>query len=214
MSLDPWARMENQDLGDLGTSWTRIGPPDLDLSKEPTGLPEAFGRGGVHLRGPVVLRPYRRGGAMRRVNERTYLNSKRFQKEANIHRVLWENGFPTVEPMGFAFRPYSWGMEGLYFTRQVKGLPWACAFDRTVELFPQFVRLLDSLSNWGLFAPDLNATNFIIDESDSLLALDWDRAGWSKPGKALLDAYLRRLIRSLHRLDAPLETLAIISKLA
>ncbi len=213
-ALSPWARMENQDLGDLGAKWTRIGPPDLDLSNERTDLGEAFGRGGVHRRGQVVLRPYRRGGVMRHVNERTYLNSERFHEEADIHRALWENGFPTVEPLGFAFRPFSWGVEGIYFTRHVKALPWASAFGRTVELLPQFVRLLDSLSGWGLLAPDLNATNFIIDEDDSLLALDWDRAIWSEPGKALHEAYLRRLTRSLYRLNAPMEIRAVISKLA
>jgi len=206
--------MENLDLGDPGVKWTRIGSPGLDLSEPPTGLDEAFGRGGVHRRGQVVLRPYRRGGAVRHVNERIYLNSARFQEEADIHRALWENGFPTVEPLGFAFRPYSWGVEGIYFTRHVKALPWAKAFDRTDELLPQLVRLIDSLSDWGLLAPDLNATNFIIDGEGSLLALDWDRAGWSKPGKALREAYLHRLDRSLIRLNAPLEIRAMVQNLA
>ncbi|MBL0313077.1 MAG: hypothetical protein IPP78_10275 [Holophagaceae bacterium] len=88
----------------------------------------------------------------------------------------------------------------------------AC-FERTRELLPQFARLLDSLSAWGLYAPDLNATNFIIDGAGSLLALDWDRAAWSEPGKPLLEAYLRRLERSLFRLDAPMEIRAMIRNL-
>jgi hypothetical protein len=210
MALGAWTPLENQDLGELGANWTRLGPPDLDLAQETASLDEAFGRGGIHRRGQVVVRPYRRGGAMRRVNERTYLNSARFQEEADIHRSLWENGFPTVEPLGFAFRPYSWGVEGLYFTRYAKASPWANAFDRTHELLPQLVRLLDSLSDWGLLAPDLNATNFIIDEQGTLLALDWDRAGWSEPGKRLREMYLRRLDRSLFRLNAPVEIRALI----
>ncbi|MBL0209827.1 MAG: hypothetical protein IPQ13_02770 [Holophagaceae bacterium] len=212
--LGPWTRMENQNLGDLGADWIRVGPPDLDLSGAPSRLGEAFGRGGVHRRGQVVLRPYRRGGAIRQVNERTYFTSGRFQKEADIHRALWENGFPTVEPMGFAFRPHYWGVEGIYFTRHVDASPWARDFGRTGELLPQLAALLGSLSAWGLHAPDLNATNFIIDGAGSLLALDWDRADWSKPGKALREAYLSRLDRSLHRLDAPAEIRESIQKLA
>ncbi len=212
-ALVSWTRTENLDLVDLGPKWTRIGPPDLDLSNEPSSLGDAFGRGGIHRRGHVVLRPYRRGGAIRHVNERVYLNRNRFQEEADAHRALWENGFPTVEPLGFAFRPYSFGVEGIYFTRHVAALPWAHAFERTRELLPQFARLLDSLSAWGLYAPDLNATNFIIDEAGSLLALDWDRAAWSEPGKPLLEAYLRRLERSLFRLDAPMEIRAMIRNL-
>ncbi len=205
--------MENLDLGDLGSDWTRIGPPDLQLAQESTSLGEVFGRGGICRRGAVVLRPYRRGGAIAHVNERTYFNSGRFQQEADIHRLLWENGFPTVEPLGFAFRRYSFGVEGIYFTRYVKALPWAQAFARTDELLPQFKRLLDGLSRWGLHAPDLNATNFIIDDDGCLLALDWDRAGWAEPGKALRETYLRRLDRSLIRLNAPVEIRAMIKKL-
>lgn len=206
--------MGNLDLGDPGANWTRIGPPDLDLSGDPTSLGEAFGRGGVHRRGDVVLRPYRRGGAVRHANERTYLNIARFRKEADIHRALWENGFPTVEPLGFAFRPHAWGVEGIYFTRHVKGLSWASALDRTSDLLPQLERLLDTLSDWGLLAPDLNATNFIIADDGSLLALDWDRASWSEPGKTLRETYVRRLDRSLTRLNAPMEIRAMVHKLA
>lgn len=213
-ALSPWTRVENLDLEELGAEWTRMGPPDLDLSQAATDLGKAFGRGGVHRRGQVVLRPYRRGGAIARVNERTYLSSGRFQKEAHIHRLLWEQGFPTVEPLGYAFRPYSFGVEGIYFTRYTNALPWAHAFERTAELLPQFKRMLDALCLWGLHAPDLNATNFIIDEGGCLLALDWDRAVWSEPGKALHELYLRRLDRSLHRLNAPMEIHAMIRNLS
>lgn len=213
MTLKPWTHSENLDLGDLGAEWIRIGPTDLDLSIERTDLGEAFGRGGVHRRGQVVLRPYRRGGAMAQVNERTYFSGGRFQAESEVHRLLWENGFPTVEPLGYAFRPHAFGVEGIYFTRYVKALPWARAFERTAELLPQFERMLDALSEWGLRAPDLNATNFIIEEDGSLLALDWDRAGWARPGKALREAYVRRLERSLLRLSAPMEIRAMIQNL-
>ncbi len=213
MALCPWIRTEAISLGDLGANWTRMGPSDLDLSLDPASLGEAFGRGGVHRRGDVVLRPYRRGGAIRHVNERIYLNSDRFQAEGDLHRALWESGFPTVEPLGFAFRPRSWGVEGIYFTRHVKALPWARAFNRTGELLPQLKTLLEALSEWGLHAPDLNATNFIIDESGSLLALDWDRGTWIEPGKDLHELYLRRLDRSLFRLNAPMGIRAMIRNL-
>lgn len=213
-ALGPWARTEAMDLGALGAEWTRLGPSDLDLSQQPASLGEAFGRGGVQRRGDVVLRPYRRGGIVRHVNERIYLNSHRFQAETDIHRALWESGFPTVEPLGYAFRQRSWGVEGIYFTRYVKALPWALAFNRTGQLLPQLKVLLEALSEWGLHAPDLNATNFIIDESGSMLALDWDRAVWTQPGGRLLERYLQRLDRSLFRLDAPLEIRAMIHNLA
>lgn len=212
--MGSWARVENVDLGDLGKGWTRVGQRALDLSEEATGLGKAFGRGGIHRRGGVVLRPYRRGGLVRHLNDRTYAGETRFKSEAEIHRALWEKGVPTVEPLGYAFRPHRWGVEGIYFTAFEEAVPWPLAFHRTAESLPQFRRLLDALSGWGLWAPDLNATNFIINIEGSLLALDWDRAHWARSRPALRHAYLRRLTQSLDRLGAPMEIRALISSLA
>ena len=47
-----------------------------------------------------------------------------------------------------------------------------------------------------------------------VLALDWDRSRWKQPGAALHGAYLRRLLRSLRRLDAPMEIHELIGSLA
>jgi hypothetical protein len=64
--------------------------------------------------------------------------------------------------------------------------------------------ILEALAAWGLYAPDLNATNFLVDPRGGVLALDWDRAVWV-PGVPLLDRYRRRLVRSLAKLGAPKE---------
>ncbi len=211
--MGPWERVENVDLGGLGKGWIRVSPKSLDLPAGEMSLGNAFGRGGVHRRGNVVLRPYRRGGLVRYVNDRTYPSETRFESESKIHRALWEQGFPTVEPLGYAFRPHRWGVEGIYLTVYTEALPWPLAFHRTAELLPQFKRALGALWGWGLWAPDLNATNFIINTGGTLLALDWDRARWTRPGPELRIAYLRRLVRSLDRQGASMEIRALISSL-
>jgi hypothetical protein len=63
--------------------------------------------------------------------------------------------------------------------------------------------LIKALASWGLWAPDLNAGNFLVGADGRVLALDWDRAMWTiKWG--LKKKYWARLRRSLVKLDAPL----------
>ncbi len=151
---------------------------------------------------------------MHHVNDRTYSSELRFAAEAEAHRALWEQGFPTVEPLGYAFRSHGVGVEGLYLTGYEEAQPWPRVFDRTEKALPQFRMILGALSGWGLWAPDLNATNFILKPEGTLLALDWDRSRWQPPGAALHGAYLRRLMRSLRRLEAPEEIHGLIGSLA
>jgi hypothetical protein len=174
----------------------------LDLTGETAGLAEAFGRGGVLRAGTVVLRPYRRGGLVRHVNPRIYGSPARFREEFQAHRALWAAGLPTVEPLGWAWRPRLWGCEGVFLTRLAEAAPWPRAWDR--EVLPQLRTLLGALCAWGLYAPDLNATNVLVEPSGAILTLDWDRAHWTS-GKDLMGRYRERLLRSLRKLGAPPE---------
>jgi hypothetical protein len=153
--------------------------------------------------GDLVLRPYRRGGLVRHVNAGIYLGSGRFQREFQVHRALWAAGLPTVEPLGWAWRPRLWGCEGVFLTRFAEGAPWPRAWDQP-EVLPRLRALLEALCAWGLYAPDLNATNVLVSPSGEILTLDWDRARWCPKGD-LMDRYRERLVRSLHKLGAPLE---------
>ena len=169
---------------------------------EPVGLGRSFGRGGVLRAGVVVLRPYRRGGLVRHLNERIYASPERFRREFQVHRALWAAGLPTVEPLGWACRRRLWGWEGVYLTRWAEGVPWPRAWDRSGEVLPALRLLLEALCAWGLRAPDLNATNIMVQPSGAILALDWDRAEWSID-EHLMAHYRERLVRSLAKLGAP-----------
>lgn len=212
-----WHRSESVDLGLSGQGWTLVGPDSLDLSGTSTPLENVFGRGGIQRRGSIVLRPYRRGGWVRHLNEKTYFNERRFAAEAGVHQALWAAGLPTVEPLGFAFRPHrlgaKWGVEGLYLTGYVAGFPWPKVWDHTEALMPQFKAILKALSEWGLRAPDLNATNFHVGEDGVLRVLDWDRAAWTKGQEMIQSAHLDRMNQSLDRLGAPKEIRTLIQSL-
>ena len=194
-------------LPGLAGRWTLDAVPHLELQGAPgAGLPGAFGRGGVLRAGGLVLRPYRRGGLVRHVNASVYASPARFQREFQVHRALWQAGLPTVEPLGWAHRPRAWGAEGVFLTRFQEGQPWPRAWERTDRL-PQVGLLLDALCAWGLYAPDLNATNFLLPAEGGLLALDWDGARWD-PSPWLAARYAERLVRSLRKLQAPPEVIA------
>lgn len=198
----PLARREAAELPGLGGGWTLLAPEGTLLEGEPAAMGAAFGRGGIRRVGEVVLRPYRRGGFMRRLNDRTYPSSGRFIQELEAHRALWSAGFPTVEPLGCAWRPHRWGVEGIYLTRFEPGTPWPRAWERSAELLPALREAIEALAAWGLYAPDLNATNVLLRERGGIALLDWDRAAFRSSG-ALKAAYAARLARSLAKLGAP-----------
>jgi len=187
-------------LPGLSGLWTLEAVPGLALGEPAGGMGQAFGRGGVLRAGAVVLRPYRRGGLVRHVNSAIYWSPARFQREFQVHRALWAAGLPTVEPLGWACRRRLWGWEGVYLSRFAYAAPWPRAWDRAVPA--QLRILLDALCAWGLYAPDLNATNVLVDPSGAILTLDWDRAWWT-PEAGLMQRYRERLIRSLRKLGAP-----------
>ncbi len=183
-----------------GEGWSveAPGPPPFGDRFEPLG--GAFGRGGVGRAGEVVIRPYRRGGWVRRMNDRTYLSAERFRRELQIHLHLWQAGFPTVEPLGCAWRRHRWGVEGLYLTRFVEGEPWPRSWDP--GCWPEVTRGIEALSAWGCWSPDLNATNVHRASTGETLLLDFDRACFPE-ARGLRSRYFDRLLRSLEKLNAP-----------
>jgi hypothetical protein len=189
-------------LPGLAGTWRLEAAPDLDLDGPGADLGQAFGRGGVLRAGPVVLRPYRRGGCLRHLNASLYASPARFRREFQVHRALWTAGLPTVEPLGWACRRRLWGWEGVYLTRWAEGAPWPRTWARGPEVLAQLGTLLGALCAWGLHAPDLNATNILVQPSGTLLALDWDRARWTRRND-LMARYRGRLERSLAKLGAP-----------
>jgi RIO-like serine/threonine protein kinase len=196
--------LKKQELQGMGSGWELVLAEGVQLDVPESHETLAYGRGGIRRLGDIVLRPYRRGGLVRHFNERIYTTSQRFAQEFLVHQALWGAGFPTVEPLGYAFRRKGWGFEGVFLTRYVDATPWPKAWSRTEVVLPRLCPMLESLCAWGLYAPDLNATNVLITPSGDVLALDWDRANWTSP-EDLMARYRDRLTRSLRKLGAPQE---------
>ena len=188
------------DLPGMQGAWNLVVSEGLTLSEEPEAMEGRHGRGGVYRLGEVVVRPYRRGGWIRHFDETLYLNPSRFFMECMTHRALWAAGFPTVEPLGYGYRRRLWGVEGVYLTRFEASEPWPSRWD-DAGVLQRLRPLLEALDAWGLWAPDLNATNVLVAPDGGLRLLDWDRAAWTQG--PLMPKYARRLACSLKRLGAP-----------
>jgi hypothetical protein len=198
------------ELPGLGGGWRVCTPGGFVPTGEPVPFTGVFGRGALLRVEDMILRPYRRGGLLRHFNERTYLSHLRFGAEYGVHRRLWESGFPTVEPLGYAWRPCGLGVEGVLFTRLAEGEAWPRRWDLSSARSPDIQRAIASLCEWGLWSPDLNATNVLFPPQGGVLFLDWDRAQFERPGARLWLRYRARLLRSLHKLGAPEQAIAAI----
>lgn len=205
MALSPLHPPHDVDMPGLGGGWTLRAAADLLIPAAAQPLDGAFGRGGILRAGELVLRPYRRGGLLRKVNPKLYATPRRFEAELAVHRALWERGFPTVEPLGCAYRRRTAGFEGLFLTRFAPGSPWPRTWRSEAATLAALARGLRALADWGLWAPDLNATNVHLGEDGLLRCLDWDRAAFGAAGPGLLDRYAARLQASFKRLGAPVE---------
>jgi len=194
------------ELPGLTGNWQIVGSIGLCDFSETKCLDGLFGRGALIKSGDYILRPYYRGGLVRHFNKNTYFTAGRFKTEYDVHIMLWNAGFPTVEPVGYAYRRRFWGFEGVFITRMVDAVPWPKVWESAdyENHVTQIAQLIKSLSTWGLWAPDLNATNFIVTPNGQLLALDWDRADWMiKHKRDLFKSYWARLERSMCKLNAP-----------
>lgn len=210
LPLRPLGCRLNQELPGLGGGWRVCTPGGVVPSGTAEPLSGAYGRGGVQRVGDVVLRPYRRGGLLRHLNERTYRTHLRFAAEHAIHRGLWEAGLPTVEPMGYAWRPRRFGVEGVLITRLAEGVPWPRCWDLDAPQAEALHQAMAALCQWGLWSPDLNATNILLPPEGGVRLLDWDRARFEPTGVDLWPRYQARLARSLRKLGAPESALNLI----
>lgn len=206
-ALPRLACRDAQSLPGIPGAWRTclLGEEGPGEAAEPLG--GAFGRGGVLRSGTLVMRPYRRGGLIRHLNERTYPSSVRFAAEFAIHRALWIAGFPTVEPIGYAWRKRGWGVEGVYLSRWTEATPWPRHWRSDGRILESLHQAIAALCAWGIWAPDLNATNVLVRPGGELVLLDWDRARFL-PGVPLAPRYQARLLRSLRKLGAPTDLLA------
>jgi hypothetical protein len=206
-----YERSASVKLPGLTGLWHLETSSSIEFEEQGNKLELAFGRGDAVRSGQFVLRPYKRGGLVRYINTGTYYGTARFSQEFYVHRAIWKSGLPTVKPIGWGYQANKFGNKGVFLTKFASGTPWPHTWNQSTYFLHKLTTMLKSLCNWGLYVPDLNATNILVTPNEELVALDWDKAHWSKSNN-LMELYQKRLIRSMKKLGAKKETLFKVQK--
>lgn len=186
---------------------------DLAPAAGPSGAP---GRGRTALLpagslGEAVLRPYRRGGWVRRVNRRRYFLGDRAFHELALTERLGREGVPVPEVLAAVQTSRRPGYVAALVTLRVPEAPPASSVLRGLDpeaagpVLTRIGRSVARLHRAGGWHADLNAHNILVprDPAREPILLDFDRGRLLPfPLPALLARRnTRRLRRSLRKLD-------------
>ncbi len=154
--------------------------------------------------GDAVLRHYRRGGWAAKISDARYLwrdeNNVRSFHEFHVMQMLGEKKLPVPKPIAAMYLK-----RGLFYRagilveripearsfldcvhRQTESAPWA-ALGKTIADFHKV----------GAKHADLNAQNILVDSSQKIWLIDWDKATMQTVAGAWCMDVLQRLQRSL-----------------
>jgi 3-deoxy-D-manno-octulosonic acid kinase len=186
----------------------RVFEPAQYAQAEPVG--GAGGRGSawfvVGEAGPAVLKHYRRGGWMARVSRDAYLwrgrEHVRSLREFALLRTMHDAGLPVPAPLAAGWRRAGLAYRASLLTQRLAG----------VDSFVASVRQRGAAAPWdavgavvarfharGLRHADLNAHNVLLDATDAVFVIDWDKATREAGAGAWCDGVLARLERSLRK---------------
>jgi len=160
--------------------------------------------------GDAVLRHYRRGGAMARMNRQTYLwlgaQRTRAFAEWLLLAKLYDAGCAVPRPLAAGF----WRRAGMFYTAAIltERIPAVRTLAQLLDqIAPDKIKpepiaaAIATIHDAGVWHADLNAHNVLIDAQDKVWLIDFDRGrDHAKPlAQALRTANLQRLRRSLEK---------------
>ncbi len=160
--------------------------------------------------GPVIIKPYRRGGLIRHFNRCWYL---RFRKTRGEQEYDWycqarSIGVQSPEPVGFVYRGRRLYQAWLV-TRAIdphQTLAQLALLDnlKTLGLMPAVAAQVDRLIRNCIHHVDLHPGNVIVDAANRIYLIDFDKARLCKQGPArLTQYYLKRWSRAVTKHGLP-----------
>ncbi len=159
--------------------------------------------------GSAVIRPCRRGGAIRHIVQDAYLLSNRPLRELRVHAYLYERGVAVPEPLGVCWERRGLWFRGCVATREVDAVdlleyltepPADCA-----QILEQAGRLVREMHDQGVYHADLQIRNILVSPEHAYI-IDLDKARRStrvSPSKR--ERNLSRLRRSFVKNSLSLE---------
>jgi 3-deoxy-D-manno-octulosonic acid kinase len=160
--------------------------------------------------GPVVVKRYTRGGAIRRFNKKIYLRigKTRGQAEYELLQELKRLGVHAPDPVAFAFKG-TLLYQAWIITREIKDTQTlsALSFSNPVQTRLAMIQLRDQVQRLidnHIHHVDLHPGNVLVDRSGSIYLIDFDKAKTvAIPAEVLKKKYIRRWQRAVDKHHLP-----------
>lgn len=158
--------------------------------------------------GELVLRRFQRGGLVAHLARESYLwlgrDRSRSFREFRLLRELGGRGLPVPAPVGAIVERRGPVYRAGLLTRLIPNARELAvlATDLSVHQWRELAAVLDDFFAAGLWHPDLNARNLLMDRQGRWYLLDLDKARLMD-GRVEDGRMRRRLARSLEKLSAP-----------
>ncbi|MFW6297045.1 MAG: lipopolysaccharide kinase InaA family protein [Desulfosalsimonas sp.] len=160
--------------------------------------------------GPVVIKPYFRGGLLRHINKRTYLGigKARSRAEFEMLKNVRQLGINAPEPVAYA-------VEGRLLYRAwlvTKQIPNALTLAELCftepahaqKVLPEVARQVRILIRHGIHHVDLHPGNVLVDDKGLCYCIDFDRAGsGGNNSERLKQLYIKRWKRAADKYRLP-----------
>jgi len=155
--------------------------------------------------GPVVIKKYCRGGALRFLRSSVHFRAGqvRSEREFEVLEKVRALGIPAPEPVAFAWRGGRWYRAWLV-TRHIENTRTLADISRVDEaraqtVARQLVPLVEKLIANGVFHIDFHPGNVVVDEEGRLSIVDFDKARivTGRERRRLAERYLRRWRRAV-----------------
>lgn len=160
--------------------------------------------------GPVVVKHYKRGGLWGRLVRRRYLKwgKSRSQLEFELLLKARDLGINVPEPLLYAHRG-RWIYRAWLVTREIKQ-PQSLARlslndeKRTRQVMASVIDQISRLIDHGIWHVDLHPGNVMIDQSDRVFLLDFDKGSlYQRNNIKLRDRYVNRWQRAVSKHGLP-----------
>jgi 3-deoxy-D-manno-octulosonic acid kinase len=159
--------------------------------------------------GAAVLRHYRRGGLLARVNAERYLwlgvENARCTREYRLLRTMHSQGLPVPAPLAAG-----WWRHGMFYRQALltERIPDALSLAELMLRNPQRTpweavgQVIARFHRAGVWHADLNAHNILRDARGHIWLIDFDRCTQGVASEQEREQNLLRLRRSLQKLGA------------
>jgi len=155
-----------------------------------------------HERHSLVLRHYYRGGFISRFNRDRYaysgLSKTRSIKEFELLKKLFDAGLPVPEPAGARVIKQGRRYTADLITRRIEGatdLLQVLQAPASAKLIRDIAACVAQLHNFGVFHPDLNIQNILVDAQKKVWIIDFDQA----KARKLKNRHRMRMLERLER---------------